>query len=40
MGYDRVPLRLDHSLNMESVNMTCDLTLGVIENVPLDFGVV
>jgi hypothetical protein len=23
---------------MESVNMTCDLTLGVIENVPLDFG--
>jgi hypothetical protein len=34
-----VPLRSDHSLNMESVNMTCDLTLGVIENVPLDFGV-
>jgi hypothetical protein len=33
-----VPLRLDHSLNMESVNMTCDSTLGVIENVPLDFG--
>jgi hypothetical protein len=23
---------------MESVNMTCDSTLGVIENVPLDFG--
>jgi hypothetical protein len=34
-----VPLRSDHSLNMESVNMMCDLTLGVIENVPLDFGV-
>jgi hypothetical protein len=33
-----VPLRSDHSLNMESVNMTCNLTLGVIENVPLDFG--
>jgi hypothetical protein len=33
-----VPLRSDHSLNMESVNMTCDLTLGVIENVPLNFG--
>jgi hypothetical protein len=23
---------------MESVNMTCNSTLGVIENVPLDFG--
>jgi hypothetical protein len=23
---------------MESVNMTCDSILGVIENVPLDFG--
>jgi hypothetical protein len=34
-----VPLRLDHSLNMESVNMTCDSTLGMIKNVPLDFGV-
>jgi len=33
-----VPLRSDHSLNMESVNMTCDSTLGVIENVPLNFG--
>jgi len=33
-----VPLRSDHSLNMESVNMMCDSTLGVIENVPLDFG--
>jgi hypothetical protein len=33
-----VPLRSDHSLNMESVNMTCNSTLGVIENVPLDFG--
>jgi hypothetical protein len=34
-----IPLRLDHSLNMESVNMMCDLTLGMIENVLLDFGV-
>jgi hypothetical protein len=33
-----VPLRLDHSLNMESVNMTCDSTPGMIENVPLNFG--
>jgi len=33
-----VPLRSDHSLNMESVNMMCDSTLGMIENVPLDFG--
>jgi hypothetical protein len=33
-----IPLRSDHNLNMESVNMTCDLTLGVIENVLLDFG--
>jgi len=33
-----VPLRSDHSLNMEPVNMTCDSTLGVIENVLLDFG--
>jgi hypothetical protein len=33
-----VPLRSDHSLNMESVNMMCNSTLGVIENVPLDFG--
>jgi hypothetical protein len=33
-----VPLRSDHSLNMESVNMTCDSTLGMIENVLLDFG--
>jgi hypothetical protein len=33
-----IPLRSDHSLNMESVNMTHDLTLGVIENVLLDFG--
>jgi hypothetical protein len=34
-----VPLRSDHSLNMESVNMMCNSTLGVIENVPLNFGV-
>jgi len=33
-----VPLRSDHSLNMESVNMTCDSTLCIIKNVPLDFG--
>jgi hypothetical protein len=33
-----VPLRSDHSLNMESVNMMCDSTLGVIKNVPLNFG--
>jgi hypothetical protein len=33
-----VPLRSDHSLNMESVNMTCNSTLGMIENVLLDFG--
>ncbi|KAG2338268.1 hypothetical protein BDR05DRAFT_847302, partial [Suillus weaverae] len=28
----------DYCLNMESVNMSKDATLGVIENVPLDFG--
>ncbi|KAG1850266.1 hypothetical protein C8R48DRAFT_778243 [Suillus tomentosus] len=33
-----IPLRSDHSLNMESVNTSHDTTLGVIENVPLDFG--
>jgi hypothetical protein len=33
-----IPLRSDDSLNMESVNMMCDSTLGMIENVPLDFG--
>jgi hypothetical protein len=33
-----VPLRSNHSLNMESVNMMCDLTLGMIENVLLNFG--
>ncbi|KAG2051378.1 hypothetical protein BDR06DRAFT_890039, partial [Suillus hirtellus] len=33
-----IPLRLDHSLNMESVNTSRNATLGVIENVPLDFG--
>jgi hypothetical protein len=33
-----VPLRSDHSLNMESVNMMCNLTLGIIENVLLNFG--
>jgi len=35
-----VPLRSDHSLNMEPVNMTCNSTLGMIENVLLDFGMV
>jgi len=33
-----VGLRADHTLNMESVNTTKDATLGVVENVPLDFG--
>jgi hypothetical protein len=33
-----VGLRSDHRLNMESVNTNKDATLGVIENVPLDFG--
>ena len=33
-----VGLRSDHRLNMESVNTTRDSTLGVIENIPLDFG--
>ncbi|KAG2100650.1 uncharacterized protein F5147DRAFT_776858 [Suillus discolor] len=33
-----VLLRSDHSLNMESVNTSRDSTLGVVENVPLDFG--
>jgi hypothetical protein len=28
----------DHHLNMESVNTSCDSMLGVIENIPLDFG--
>jgi hypothetical protein len=33
-----VGLRTDHTLNMESVNMTKDVMLGVVENVPLNFG--
>ncbi|KAG2739744.1 hypothetical protein P692DRAFT_201670809, partial [Suillus brevipes Sb2] len=33
-----VGLRSDHRLNMESVNTTRDSMLGVIENIPLDFG--
>jgi hypothetical protein len=33
-----VGLRADHTLNMESVNTTKDATLGVVENVPLNFG--
>jgi len=33
-----IPLRSDHSLNMEYVNMMCDSILGMIENVPLNFG--
>jgi hypothetical protein len=32
------PSEIGDSLNMESVNMTCDSTLGIIENVPLNFG--
>jgi len=31
-------LRSDHKLTMESVNTSTDETLGVIENLPLDFG--
>jgi len=34
-----IPLRSDHKLTMESVNTSTDETLGVIENLPLDFGV-
>jgi hypothetical protein len=33
-----VGLCLDHTLNMESVNTTKDAMLGVIKNVPLNFG--
>ncbi|KAG2748104.1 hypothetical protein P692DRAFT_201715678, partial [Suillus brevipes Sb2] len=33
-----VGLRSDHRLNMESVNTMRNSTLGVIENIPLDFG--
>jgi hypothetical protein len=33
-----VGLCSDHRLNMESVNTLRDSTLGVIENIPLDFG--
>ncbi|KAG1761645.1 hypothetical protein EDD22DRAFT_953827 [Suillus occidentalis] len=33
-----IGLRLDYRLNMESVNTSKDTTLGVVENVPLDFG--
>jgi hypothetical protein len=33
-----VGLCTDHTLNMESVNTMKDVTLGVVENVPLDFG--
>jgi hypothetical protein len=33
-----VGLRSDHRLSMESVNTTRDSMLGVIENIPLDFG--
>jgi hypothetical protein len=34
-----IPLRSDHKLTMESVNTSTDKMLGVIENLPLDFGV-
>jgi hypothetical protein len=33
-----VGLWSDHRLNMELVNTSRDSTLGVIENIPLDFG--
>jgi hypothetical protein len=33
-----IGLRSDYRLNMESVNTSKDATLGVVENVPLDFG--
>ncbi|KAG2339646.1 hypothetical protein BDR05DRAFT_891445, partial [Suillus weaverae] len=33
-----VGLRSDHHLNMESVNMSRDATLGIIENILLNFG--
>jgi len=33
-----VGLCADHTLNMESVNTMKDAMLGVVENVPLDFG--
>jgi hypothetical protein len=32
-----IPLRSDHKLTMESVNTSTNETLGVIENLPLDF---
>ncbi|KAG2336910.1 hypothetical protein BDR05DRAFT_896097, partial [Suillus weaverae] len=28
----------DHRLNMESINMSQDVTLDIIENIPLNFG--
>jgi hypothetical protein len=34
-----IGLHTDHTLNMESVNTTKNVMLGVVENVPLDFGV-
>ncbi|KAG2062400.1 hypothetical protein BDR06DRAFT_869231 [Suillus hirtellus] len=34
-----IPLRPDHKLVMESVNTSRDETLGIIKNLPLDFGV-
>ncbi|KAG1832767.1 hypothetical protein EV424DRAFT_1533451 [Suillus variegatus] len=33
-----IPLRPDHKLVMDSVNTSRDETLGIIENLPLDFG--
>jgi hypothetical protein len=33
-----IPLRSNHKLTMESVNTLTNKTLGVIENLPLDFG--
>jgi hypothetical protein len=33
-----IPLRSNHKLTMESINTLTDRTLGVIENLPFDFG--
>ena len=34
----RLPLCSDHVLQMTSVNTSVDLTIGVLENLALDFG--
>jgi hypothetical protein len=33
-----IGMRLDYHLNMESINISKDATLGVVENILLDFG--